>query len=102
MAQDYFWADKHRDISQPADFNRARSPGNFLGVQVSNLEEVAVRLAHLRLALSPGIAYDAGLAVLLNCSQFEMAKTRQDSSGEKQGLEQIQKKTRTSHTVETD
>lgn len=53
MAQDYFWADKHRDISQPADFNRARSPGNFLGVQVSNLEEVAVRLAHLRLALWP-------------------------------------------------
>lgn len=61
-----------------------------------------MRLAHLRLALSPGIACDAGLAVLFNCSQFEMAKTRRDSSGEKQGLGQIQKKTRTSHTVETD
>lgn len=55
------------------------------------------------MVLQPGIASDAGLAVLQNWSQFEMAKTRQDSSREEeQGMGQIQNKTRTSHTVETD
>lgn len=34
------------------------------------------------MVLQPGIACDAGLAVLKNWSQFEVAKTRQDSSGE--------------------
>ena len=43
------------------------------------------------MVLQPGIACDAGLAVLGNWSQFEMAKTRQDSSGEEeQGMGQIQ------------
>lgn len=43
------------------------------------------------MVLQPGIACDAGLAVLWDWSQFEMAKTRQDSSGEEeQGMGQIQ------------
>lgn len=93
-------------ISQPSDFNRARGPGDLLAVQVPNLEGGGSEICSPEagpVVLQPGIACAAGLAVLLNWSQFEIAKTRQGSSGEEeQGVGQIHNKTRTSHTVETD